>query len=112
MSQARPRGTGGDNFGPLDRLMPVFAGPVGPTMDLADGPDRAVAEDFDDSPRTGKRMSLVSHLRDDVHLAGDFAHPVGFVDRMRERLLTVNVLAQLHRHHAGGGVMMIGRGDQ
>ncbi len=102
---------GGRQLRALDRLVPVFAGPVGPAMDFADGADRAVAEDFDDSPRTAERVPLVSHLRDDVHFAGNLAHPPGFVNRMRERLLTIDVLAQLHRHDAGRSVMVIGCGD-
>ncbi len=91
--------------------MPVFSGPIGPAVDLADLADRAVADQLDDPPRAVKGVPLIAHLRDDIHLAGDFAHPPRLVNRMRERLLAIDVLAHPHGQHAGRGVVMVGSRD-
>ncbi len=80
-------------------------------MYFSHGANGSVADQFDDPPHAAERVALIAHLRGDVHLVGHFAHSSGFVDRMCERLLTVNMFAQLHRHHAGRRVMMVGRGD-
>ena len=43
---------------------------------------------------------------------GGLAHDARLVDGARQRLLAVDVFAQLHRRHGGDGVRVIGRGDQ
>ena len=41
--------------------------------------------------------ALVAHLRGDLVLGGHLAHLPGFPDAVRQRLLAVDMLAQLHR---------------
>ena len=64
-------------------------------MHFAHGADRSVADQFDDPPHAAERVALIAHLRDDVHFVRNLAHPPRFVDRMRERLLAVDVFAHV-----------------
>jgi hypothetical protein len=107
--ESRRNGVG--HLRPLDRLVPVFSRPVGPAVDLADLADRAIANQFDDPPRAIEGVPLIAHLRDDVHLAGDFAHPSRLIDRVRERLLAIHVLAHPHGQHTGRRVVVVGSRD-
>jgi len=52
-----------------------------------------------------------AHLRDELLLARDLGHHPRLIDAVRQRLLAVAVLAQLHRHHARHGVGVIRRAD-
>jgi hypothetical protein len=76
---------------------------------LAHVAERTRLHQFDQAPRAVVGMTLVAHLRHHLRLLRHLAHQARFPDRMRQRLLTINVLAQSHRHHRGVGVMMIRR---
>ncbi len=55
--------------------------------------------------------ALIAHLRGDLHLLGRLAHVPGLGDRVRQRLLAVDVLAHVHRHQAGRRVRVVRRAD-
>ena len=57
------------------------------------------------------RLNLVPHLRDDFILRGCRAHLSRLVDRVCQRLLAVNVFAELHRGESDRRVHVIGRRD-
>ena len=80
-------------------------------MDLADRADRAGPDQLGQQPGLFARLALVAHLRGDLGLLGDLAHLAGLVDRVRQRLLAVDVLAHLHGHDADHGVQVVGRGS-
>ena len=56
-------------------------------------------------------VPLVAHLRDDLVLLGGLHQLADLVDRVRQRLLAVDVLAALDGGHGGHRVGMVGRGD-
>ena len=56
-------------------------------------------------------MDLDAHLRDDLRLARGGGNLPGFVNRVRQRLLAVNVLAALNGRHADGGVHVVRGGN-
>ena len=55
--------------------------------------------------------TLDAHLRDQLFLARHRRQPPRFVDIVRERLLHVDVQAELHRAHGHGRVHVVGRAD-
>ena len=57
-------------------------------------------------------VALVAHLRDDLVLPRRLGQRPGLADGARQRLLHVDVLAQLHRGHRDQGVRVIRRGDE
>ena len=61
--------------------------------------------------KPGIGRSLVAHLGAHPFLARGLAHQAGFPDRVRQRLLAIDVLAQTHGRHRGRGVRMVGRRD-
>ena len=56
-------------------------------------------------------MSLVAHLRDDARLPGQRHQQVDLAERLRDRLLHIDVLAVPHRMDSDGKVRVIRRGD-
>jgi hypothetical protein len=56
-------------------------------------------------------VALVAHLRDDAGGAGGLGQGAGLVQRVRERLLRVDVLAGVDRRHRDDGVRVVGRAD-
>ena len=54
---------------------------------------------------------LVAHLGTDALLPGGLAHEPCLPDRMRQRFLAIDMLAQPHGGDRGGGVVMVGPGD-
>src|SRR5262249_49505867 len=94
-------GTGNHEDG-LGALRPD--GAVGPDVDLGDAAEDAGADDLDGTAQAVRRRALVAHLRADLLLGRRLAHLARLGDRVRQRLLAVDVLAQLHGGEAGGGV--------
>jgi hypothetical protein len=47
------------------------------------------------------RLDLVPHLRHDLEALGRLAHLPGLEDRVREGLLALDMLAEMHRRQAG-----------
>ena len=82
--------------------------PIGPDVRLAHGPDEPRLHRFDGAAQPARRRTLIAHLRGDAHFGRGLAHEASFVDRVRQRLLRVDVLLHLHRGDAGDGVRMIG----
>ena len=80
-------------------------------MDLADRADHAGLDDLDRAAQPVFGRALVAHLRGHLLLGGHLAHHAGLVDRVRQRLLAVDVLAHLHGHDRGRGVRVVGRAD-
>ena len=56
-------------------------------------------------------LNLAPHLRDDARLLRGEPHLPRLVDRVRERLLAIHMLAHLHRLRGGDGMAMIGNAD-
>ena len=56
-------------------------------------------------------MNLVAHLGADSGSPGGFTQGAGLADGVRERLLEVDVLAQLEGPQGGQGVHVVGGGD-
>ena len=107
-------GNAGRLLGPGDDvggLLPVLERPVGPDVDLADLADRARADDLRTATEPGVGRPLVAHLRADALLPGRLAHQPCFPDRVRQRLLAIDVLAHPHGGHGGRRMVMVGRGD-
>jgi hypothetical protein len=80
-------------------------------VNLAHFADDAVVYEFHRGAIDRVRLDLISHLRDDALLFRDFAHTAGFEHCVRQRLLTENMLAKLHRRNGDGRVHVVGRGD-
>ena len=81
-------------------------------MHLADITDRAVGDVFVTGAGAVKRVALVAHLRDDFRTGLGFLSKVsGFVNRPAQRLLDVNVFAEIHRSGGDRRVHVIRRGD-
>jgi hypothetical protein len=78
-------------------------------VDFADVTEHASLHQFHDASRAVVGMTLVAHLGDDLGLGRDLPHQARFPDRVRERLLAIDVFTQLHRHHGREGVMMVRR---
>ena len=58
------------------------------------------------------RVALVAHLRGDARFLRDACHEACLTDRVRQRLLAVDVLAGLHREDRHVRVQVIGSRDQ
>ncbi len=80
-------------------------------MHLADRSDRAGLNDFHRAAEAIFSAALISHLGGDFIFGRHLAHHPRFVNRMGQRLLAIDMFAQLHGHDAGRRVVMIGRGD-
>ncbi len=92
----------------LDPLRPDR--PVRPDVDLGHRADGPVPDPLVEEPGAFLGVPLVAHLGDDVHLLRGLGQHPGFLDRVGQRLLAVDVLAALHRRHGDDGVGMVGRG--
>ena len=86
-------------------------GAVGPDVHFTHRSDGARLDDLDGFAQLIRSASLVAHLRGDLELCRRLAHGPGLEHGVGQRLLTVDVLAQLHRRHGGDGVGVIGRAD-
>ena len=84
---------------------------IGPDMNLPHRADHAGANPFVDERGALAGMALVAHLGDDLGALGRLAQHAGLVDRPGQRLLHVDVLAQLHGRLGDHGVGVVGRGD-
>ena len=80
-------------------------------MDLAHRADGAVGEPFVDEPVALEGHSLVAHLGGDFGLARRLRHRSGLVNRAGQRLLAIDMLAQLDGRDGDDGVRVIRRGD-
>src|SRR5262249_45890377 len=98
------------------RLRLFFAGmqapgAADPHMRFGDGPDRPALDHFDDEPVIVAGVDLRPHLRRELGFGSGFADDARLPDVMRERLLAVDVLAQLQRRHGGERMRVLGRAD-
>ena len=62
-------------------------------------------------PVIDRGMNLNAHLGDHALMPGNFGHPAHFIKIVRERFLTIDMFAQLHRGDANRRVHVVGRGD-
>ena len=86
-------------------------GAVRPHVDLRHVAEDAALDDLRAAAHRVERGALVAHLRDDAHLAGGTVEVVEFPERAHERLLHVDVDAELHRLDRDGRVDVVRRGD-
>ena len=80
-------------------------------MDLRYLADHAGPDEFDAPPDRLARVRLVAHLRLHLELHGRLRHPPRLPDRVRDGLLTVDVLALAHGDHRRVEVVVIRRRD-
>ena len=92
--------------GPWPGITPVFAAPA---MDFLHFADRVPLDDFNDHPVNLVRMDLDAHLGDKLLLGRHPGELTCLVDRLRERLLRVDVQAPLHGAHCDRGVHVVRR---
>ena len=104
-----PSGTGLLLGRPRHALRPDRA--VGPGVHLAHLADGAGLEPLLHQAQPLFRVALIAHLRDDLVLARRFGQGARLADGAGQRLLHVDVLAELHRRHGHEGVRVIGRRD-
>ena len=91
----------------VDRLRPDR--PVGPVLHAPHRPDQPSLDPLADLADALGRMPLIAHLRRLPRALGGLAlERTHLADRARERLLAVDVLAHLERHHRGRGMHVIG----
>src|SRR6185437_14314897 len=101
------RWNGGAGGGPLNALRPHR--PVRKAKDLRDVADDTGTIPVDQQPNPVTGSSLVAHLGHDLIPGSRFGEHPDLIDIMRQRLLNVDVLTQLHGRHADNGVHMVGR---
>ena len=92
-------------------LRPIGRGTIGPGVDFGDVADVAVPDNLRALAGAGLRVSLVAHLRRDAVLGGGQGELLRLPNGAGERLLTIDVLAALHRPHGGAAVHVVGTGD-
>ena len=80
-------------------------------MQFRDVSEHARADDLDAGPGCIRGHALGAHLRRQLLLPGEAGHPPRLVDAPGERLLAVDVLAQLHGRQADRCVHMVGNAD-
>src|SRR6266576_2411384 len=103
--------------GSLDALRPpagqsaTMGRPVRPDMHLAHRSNAAVGKPFVDEPIALECHALISHLRSHLRLARRESQRARFLHRARERLLAINVFAELERHHAGRSMVVVRYAD-
>ena len=83
--------------------------PVGPSVHLGHVSDHARLHPLVDPPRVVAGVALVAHLRHDARLLGNPRQHARLADRVRQRLLDVDVLAGFHRRLGDRCVRVIGR---
>lgn len=94
--QSSVDGTGG---GPADPLLPQFSRAIRPDVDLAHFADYSRLNPFVRQSCSLRRVPLISHRRDDTRRVRRLRQLAAFVQRVRERLLTIDVLARLDGRH-------------
>ena len=85
--------------------------PANPTVDFAYITDRTRLNQFDDAVDVVNRVSLNAELSNDLLFLRRLRHDTSFFDRVCHRFFAIQVLAQLHRHHRGMEMSMVGRTD-
>ena len=85
--------------------------PVRPAVHFVHLADRAVLDPLLDQADALARAPLVAHLGDDLVLARGLGQRPRLGHRARQRLLHVDVLAELHRRHRDDGVGVVRRRD-
>ena len=93
--------------GRFARLSPP--GSAHPDVRFVHRPDRAGLDQLDDAPVVVGGVDLRAHLGGDLGLGGGLANDAGFPDVVRQRLLAVDVLAQLQGRQGGEGVGVLAR---
>ena len=106
-----PMQSGGHRFRGQPSTSAAAAG-GGPAVDLGHVADRAGPDILAEHANVLAAVPLVAQLRHDFAFAGRLHHEPDFADAVGQRLLAVDVLAQLHGHDRGQGVVMIGDGDE
>ena len=86
-------------------------GPIAPGVDLSHTADIAIPDNFRALASAFVGVALIAHLRGHAIFGGGLAELAGFPDGAHEGLLDVDVFASLHAPHGGGGVHMVGGGD-
>ena len=76
-------------------------------MDFLHVAERVAAQQINGVAEFRVGRPLVAHLRGDVVLLRSQPHLAGFLDRARQRLLAIDSLAGLHRHHRDHRVVVI-----
>ncbi len=84
---------------------------IGPDVDFADFADGAGPDVFDCGACFVEGMPLIAHLRGEFGFLGAAGEMAGFFDTPGERLLHVDVLAEIHGGRGDGRVHVVGRGD-
>src|SRR5205085_3271671 len=105
----------GNGFGlrlDFGTLRPVFAGPVRPGVDFGDVADLAAPDDFGAFAGAGVGVALITHLRGHAVFRGGGRELLGLPNGTGEGFLAVDVFAPGHGPHGGGGVHVIGAGDE
>ena len=80
-------------------------------MQLLRIPDDSGLDALDRPAQSVLRAALIAHLRGQLFLAGQPAHLARFPDRLRERLLAVNMFAQAHGGDGSRAMHVIRRRD-
>ncbi len=92
-------------------LGPPVSGTVSPDMHFLDGTDDTALDALDGRLEIAAGVPLVAHLRDHAVPLGCVAHRVALLDGPGQRLLTVDMLAKLHRGQRNRSVHVIGCRD-
>ena len=80
-------------------------------MQFGDVADDSGLDHFDRATQAAAGAALVAHLGGQFSVASQLPQNTGFMDRLGERLLTVDVLAQAHGRGGGDAVDVVGCGD-
>jgi hypothetical protein len=80
-------------------------------MHLVDLPDGVLCDPFLGQADTPTRVPLIAYLSDDLVPACGCGQCARLRDRTSQKLLNVDVFAELHRSHGHNGVRMVWRGD-
>ena len=94
-----------------DALLPQPAGAIGPHMNFAHFTDQAGLDPFVREARSFAGVALIAHLRGDARRMRGLGQFAALVQRVRQRLLTINVLAGANGRHRCDGMNMIRRAD-
>ncbi len=81
-------------------------------MEFGDVADFAAPDDFGAFAGAGVGVALVTHLGGDAVFGGGGGELLGFPNGAGEGLLAVDVFATGYGPHGGGGVHVIGAGDE
>ena len=103
-------------LGPPYALGPIYLGetvqgPVGPDVHLAHRANRPIPDGLAHQAGPFGGLTLIAHLGGDLMLASGFGNHSRFINRMSQRLFTINVLASFDGGYACNGMDMVRRGD-